>query len=423
MALDPPRTVTDRRSFLRSSAGLVVLGALAAGCRSHAGSAGSRATVLSQWYRADGGADAERAAVRYAAAYPKTRVAVRWTAGDYTATLAAALLSDGPPDIFEDQLNDDLVRSGQVVALDDLLGAVRSDFAAVDLAATTVGGSVYGIPMAEDMQLLYYRRSILDRAGVAPPATVDELIDAAKTLSTPTRKGLFVGNDGGVAALGGPAMWAAGLSYVMPGHRVGFDDPRAAASLAKLRKLYTSNGLLLDSPADWTDPSAFISGRVAMQWTGLSAMPAITGALGDDVAVAAFPPLDRQGAPSVPITTSAAMVDARGQDVDAAKAFVKWLWVDQKRYQEDFALGHGLHLPARKSVAAAAPGLASGPPAEALRLSRTYGMPAAPPQWSPIMSAAYADALTNVIRRGATARAELAKVAATVRHQLTRASG
>ncbi len=422
MALDSPHAGTDRRSVLRC-AGLAALGALAAGCASPAGRTGSRKPVLAQWYRADGGAGAGRAAARYAAAYRKARIAVRWTSGDYSATLAAALLSRQPPDIFENQLNDDLVRSGQIVPLDDLLGGVRSDFAAVDLAATTVGGSVYGIPMVEDVQLLYYRRSMLDKAGVAPPATVDELIDAAKTLTTPKRKGLFVGNDGGVAALGGPALWSAGLSYVTPERAVGFDDPRAATSVAKLRTLYTSNALLLGASADWTDPTAFIAGQVAMQWTGLSAMPVITAALGDDVAVAAFPPLDRRGAPSVPVSTSAAMVDAKGQDTDAAKAFVKWLWIDQTAYQEDFALGHGLRLPPRKSVAGRSAALASGPPADALRLSRTYGVPAAPPEWSPAMSVAYADALTNVVQHGADARSELATVAATVRRGLTRASG
>ena len=415
--------VSDRRSFLRRSSGLVVLGALAAGCRSQPGLVGSGEPQLTQWYHDYGQPAAERAAKRYAAAFGKARVTVRWKPGNYTATLAAALLGPAPPDIFEGQVSDDLVRSGQLVPLDDLLGAARPDFAPADLAANTVNGKVYGIPMVEDMQLLYYRKSLLQRAGLPPPATVEELIGAAKALTTKKVKGLFVGNDGGVGALGGPVLWSAGLTYTTPEHRMGFDSPRAVAALEKLRQLYTSNSLLLDSSTDWSDPSAFVHGLVAMQWTGLSALPAITRVWGGDVAVAAFPPLDGQGRPSVPITTFAAMVDAKSPNLDAAKAFVRWLWVDRTDYQAEFALDYGLHLPARTSVAEKATALASGPRAEALPLSRRYAMPATPPDWTPKMGAAYADALTNVIRGGAKPGPQLDKVKATVTSELARLFG
>ncbi len=55
------------------------------------------------------------------------------------------------------------------------------------------------------MQLLVYRKSLLSAAGVQPPQTIDELLDAAKKLTTDRVKGLFVGNDGGVGILAGPA--------------------------------------------------------------------------------------------------------------------------------------------------------------------------------------------------------------------------
>ncbi|TCN44443.1 hypothetical protein EV644_101422 [Kribbella orskensis] len=76
---------------------------------------------------------------------------------------------------------------------------------------------------------------------------------------------MFVGNDGGVGILGGPALWAAGLDYVTDDGKFGFDDPAAVESLRKLRELFTSNALLLGAPTDWSDPSAFTQGPTAMQ--------------------------------------------------------------------------------------------------------------------------------------------------------------
>ncbi len=196
----------------------------------------------------------------------------------------------------------------------------------------TYQGTLYAVPETIDMQLLVYRKSLLSHAGVRPPQTIDELIDAAKALTTKNVKGLFVGNDGGVGVLGGPALWSAGLDYLTDDDKVGFDDPAAATSLGKLHKLFTSGSLLLGAPTDWSDPSAINQGLAAMQWTGLWNVPAMTKALGDDFGVVAWPKLsDSVGAPSVPVGAYGEAVSAKSHDVAAAKAFVKWLWVEQHR--------------------------------------------------------------------------------------------
>ncbi len=54
--------------------------------------------------------------------------------------------------------------------------------------------------MIVDPQVIYYRKSLLDKAGIKPPETIDDLIAAAKELTTNKVKGIFVGNDGGLAA-------------------------------------------------------------------------------------------------------------------------------------------------------------------------------------------------------------------------------
>jgi len=58
-----------------------------------------------------------------------------------------------------------------------------------------VDGKIYQVKMVDDMGVLYYRKSILDKAGVQPPTTIEELIAASQALNAKAQKGLFIGNE------------------------------------------------------------------------------------------------------------------------------------------------------------------------------------------------------------------------------------
>jgi len=47
----------------------------------------------------------------------------------------------------------------------------------------TLQGHIYGVQETVGTGLLYYRKSMLQRAGVQPPTPIDELIEAAKKLT------------------------------------------------------------------------------------------------------------------------------------------------------------------------------------------------------------------------------------------------
>jgi multiple sugar transport system substrate-binding protein len=346
---------------------------------------------------------------------------VQWTPGDYGSKLASGLLSSSGPDVFESQLNIAMVKSNQVVALDDLIADVKDDFTPGDLATNTVDGKVYGIRMIVDPQVIYYRKSLLDKAGIKPPETVDDLISAAKALTTNKVKGIFVGNDGGLA-LGGPALWSSGGSYLTADNKAGFTGERAAQAFSKLHELYASKSVLLGAPTDWTDPSAIVQGLVAMQWIGMWALPAMQKALGDDLGVFAFPKLDAQGTPAVYSGGWTQFVSAKSKNVDAAKKFVKWLWVDQQADQEDWCLNYGFHIPPRKSLAAKAAKLQSGAAAETVKLTQQYGH-TDNPAWTPKMNTAFTDMLTNIIRKGSDPAGEISKADKTVNAELQRLFG
>jgi len=414
----------SRRSFL-SLAGMLAAGsALAAACGSNSGREGAADGVLRQWYHAYGEDGVQEAVRKYAAAYPDGKVEVQWNPGDYDSKVLTALQRSAVPDVFEAQVKVDWVRQKQVVPLDDLLGAAKDDFVPVVLESQTVDGKLYGIPQAIDTQAIFYRPSLLDAAGIAPPATLDELIEATRALNTGGVRGFFAGNDGGVGVLTPPLLWSAGLDFLSKDSKtVGFDDPRAATAFGKLRAIHETGGLLLGAQTDWSDPGAFVQGLTAMQWTGLWNLPKIAEAFGDDVGVLPFPKLDASGKDSVPVGAFSSMVNARSGDVDAAKAFVKWLWVEQTDYQVEFATKFGAHLPARASLSEKAASLREGPGKTIVELVADSGRIASPAAWSARSNTALMDAVAKIAREGADPTTETREALTVAETEIARLYG
>ncbi|MFG3116524.1 ABC transporter substrate-binding protein [Streptomyces sp. NPDC048197] len=412
----------ERRRVLAAGGGVALTAALATACGSNTGRGdGSSGAGLSQWYHQYGEPGTEQAVKRYAAAYRKAHVSVQWRPGDYDRQTAAALLTDSGPDVFE--ANGpllDQIQGGQVVDLTAEVEPVKDDFNQAVLAPKIWQEKVWGIPQVIDMQMLYYRKSALKAAGVEPPASVDELVDAAGKLTTKKSKGLFLGNDGGVGVLSGTPLFAAGLSLIGEDGKVGFDDPAAARVLGKIRQLYADKSLLLGAPTDWSDPSAFIQGLTAMQWSGLWALPQIKKALGDDFGVLPFPKDGSGGKPSVPVGAYGSAVSARSKKKAEAKAFAKWLWVERTDFQQDFALSYGFHIPARISLAKKAKQLQEGAAADAVRFATEHGC-AEPLLWTSADRTAYQDALSRIIKDGANPESELKGVVRKVNAELQRA--
>ena len=389
---------------------------------SSAGGAPAGNVTLAQWYHQYGEAGTQQAVEKYASGYSGAKVSVQWVPGDYDTKVASSLLTNAGPDVFEagNGPNIDQIQGGQVVALDGILGAAAGDFTESLIQRMTYKGKLYAVPQVIDMQLLVYRKSLLVKAGVNPPTTFAELTAAAKKLTSADVKGLFLGNDGGAGVMGGPALWSVGSDYLVGG-KPAFTDPNLAKALSGLHDLFTSGSLLLGAPTDWSDPSAITQGLTAMQWTGLWTLPVLQKELADDFGVLPWPKFSTSvGAPSVPIGAYGSAVSAKSKNPDAAKAFIKYLWVDNTADQLDFAQSYGFHIPARKSVAAKADKLKSGVAADAVTITQKYGKAQTPLLWTSASGTAYSDALNNVIKNGADPAAELAKVQKTVTAELAR---
>lgn len=403
-----------RRRFLQVAGAAAAGSSLLAAC---GGSASSK-TTLQQWYHQYGETGTQQAALRYAANYSKsqsqTNVKVTWVPGDYATKLNTALLSSSAPDVFEFYSPDDTwIKQGILEPLDDLYTAdVKSDFNPISLNAFTVNGKIYGVKMLDDTQFLYYRKSMLSKAGIDPATLTspDALLEAANKLTTSKVKGLFVGNDGGIGALEEQLVFSTGGDLLV-NNEIVFDTPAVAASFEKLREIATSKAILTGAPTDWTDPSVFIDGLAAIAWGGLWAMPATITALGDDFGIIPWPAFGNSGGkPTAPWGGWAEMVYAKGKHVAESKALVKSLWIDNISVQQDWCLDYGFHVPPRKSAAASATKLKSGPAVDAVQILNSYGRTVSP-LFDTVMFNAFNDAVTNIVKSNADAATEVHKAA------------
>ncbi|MFC3574587.1 ABC transporter substrate-binding protein [Streptomyces yaanensis] len=396
----------SRRSLFRAAAGMAAAGTLAA-CGSNNGRGGGSGSGknLVQYFHAYGEAGTEQAIKKYAKAYTKANVTTQWITGDnFEQKLFAALLTDNAPDLFEFHPQIQLVKSGQVADLTDIISPVKDDFNQADIASHTVDGKIYGVRMIDDPQFFFYRPSLFEKAKVKVPTTLEELIEAGEKLTTSKVKGLFLGND--LTPLERPLIWAAGADTLNEKNEIAYHTDAVVDGLKQLRKVFTSGNLLLGAPADWWDPSAITQGLCAIQWCGMWAMPVMQKALGDDIGIFPFPKVGSAGKPSVYNGGWSMFVNAKGKNVDAAKEFVKWLWIDQKEYQEDWSTSYGFHIPPRTSLAASATKLKTGLPAEGVKLFTDYGH-FDNIGWTQAMIAAWDDVMANVVRKNGDPEAAL----------------
>lgn len=420
---------TSRRTFLTLSGGLAATAGLSA-CGSNTGrpdaesSGDGSGPSLTQWYHEYGEEGVQEAVEGYAAEYTAADVTVKWNPGEYAKLVSSALLTDDVPDVFEYENGPtlDMIKAGQVLDLTDVVGDARDDFSPGVLSPMVWEDKVWGIPQTVDMQMLYYRKSLLADAGVEPPQTLAELVDAAKAVATKDMGGFFAGNDGGIGVLGPLFIWAAGFEYINSDQSgIGFVDEAFYDGLTTYRDFYNSGALLQSASADWFDAAPFVNGETAMQWAGLWSLPDIESAFGDDFGVIPFPKIGNAGRQAVPTGAFGACVSAEGTDPEAAAEFVKWLWVDQEDKQVDFSNSYGTHIPARTDLAPQADKLADGAGAEAAKFVAELGH--GPDMlWTTGTSDAYGAALSNIVVKKADPKAEIATVAKKAEAEIERAN-
>ncbi|MBR0841012.1 ABC transporter substrate-binding protein [Bradyrhizobium liaoningense] len=243
---------------------------------------------------------------QYEARNPGVKVAIEL--GGATSDLQAQYLNTvlTAKDSSLDVLMLDVIRPAQFAAAgwtSPIASANMSSYLRAYAEANTVDGKVVALPAFADSMFLYYRKDLLDKYGLQPPTTWDELAAAAKKIAdgeqNPNLQGLsFQGKaiEGAVCTFLVP-YWSLGKVVVKDG-KLDFDREAAAKSLALWKNLADSGVAKKNIAEVATDDTRkeFQAGNVvfAVNWAyawamtqgadsavvgkvGVARLPAVTG--------------------------------------------------------------------------------------------------------------------------------------------------
>ncbi|WP_409341263.1 ABC transporter substrate-binding protein [Paenibacillus sp. MBLB4367] len=205
-----------------------------------------------------------------------------------------------------------------------------ADFSKSAIGSTTVDQKLAGIPIITEQEILYYRKDLLEKAGIAVPKTLDELSAAVKKLHDPKNEMYgFVarGQRSPLVTQLSSFLYSEGADY-MQGDKATINTPEAV-------KAFTTYGTLLrdygpPGVLNMSWPQAFgiyAQGKVAFMTDANSLYKNVTdkekSTVADKVGFAMFPG-GKAGSKPYSITSWALAVNAKAANKDAAWEFIKW---------------------------------------------------------------------------------------------------
>lgn len=170
--------------------------------------------------------------------------------------------------------------------------------------AATLDGNTYAYPLYAGTSVVFYRTDLLEKAGVAAPETLDDLVAAAAAVQaanpdgTPDFKGIYFpvvdvhGLEGWLFSHGANYAQKEGDTWVS-----GLDTPEAKAALTQMQTIWQNSALgALDAKETAGNPWVpYNNGEVAMFSYRVFAQKSISAELADVTGVMALPPVEAGG--------------------------------------------------------------------------------------------------------------------------------
>lgn len=159
--------------------------------------------------------------------------------------------------------------AGWTIAVDDLLPAdERAKFFKGTLDGATYSGKLYAVPWFNNGPGLYYRKDLLDAAGLKPPTTYDDLLKQSKQLATGDMSGFIfqaAQTEGGII-IWLEYLWGYGgelvddkLNVLVDKDSKGVDAMKRLVDWLYTEKISPEACLTMKTTADATSP--FLDGR------------------------------------------------------------------------------------------------------------------------------------------------------------------
>ncbi|UQZ86288.1 putative ABC transporter-binding protein precursor [Paenibacillus konkukensis] len=225
-------------------------------------------------------------------------------------------------------------KNGWLLPLDDYVRRDADyefgDFSPSAIDSTTDNGQLLSIPLSTEQQILYYRKDLLQKAGIPVPRTLDELEEAAAKLHDPqngvygfvargqknalvTQLSSFIFSEGGDFQTGGRA------SLNSP------DTVKGMTRYVNLLKRYGPPGVM---NMGWPQAMGIFAQGKAAFYTDASAIYSSAAdpdksAVADKVGYALFP-AGQAGAKPFNITAWGMAINAASAKKEAAWTFLRW---------------------------------------------------------------------------------------------------
>lgn len=206
-----------------------------------------------------------------------------------------------------------------------------SDFAEGAVGTTTVNGVLTGIPIVTEQEVLYYRKDLLEAAGLAVPTTLDELKAAAEALTDRDNEMYgFVarGQRSPLVTQFSSFLYSSGGDWFDENRQATINAPEALAAIdlyGTLLREYGPPGVLNMS---WPQAVAIFAQGNAALYTDASSIYANVldpelSAVADKTGVAVFP-AGPAGSIMYNVTSWGLSMHSGSRNKEAACEFIKW---------------------------------------------------------------------------------------------------
>ncbi|MEM7441772.1 MAG: extracellular solute-binding protein [Pseudomonadota bacterium] len=209
---------------------------------------------------------------------------------EYMAMFTSAVIADSRADtcmVTSDRLPDMVALNGLVDLSDRINGWDKRQFysdAAWD--GITFDGQIYGVPAFSFVNWMYYRKDWLEEAGLEPPDTFEEFLEAAIAITDPDRGRYGFGLRGGD---GGQGMiqdvFDSYNAFEYDNGSISINVPNAVEAVSFYAGLLTDHGVVQPSaPGDSYRQimEGFRTGQTGMIWHHTGSLAEISDALSTD---------------------------------------------------------------------------------------------------------------------------------------------
>lgn len=280
---------------------------------------------------------------------------------DYTGpVLTTAFASGSGPDVFWASPGTFLqyVSSGIAADLSSIFTpALRQDLLPAALQAVSVNGKPYAMPFEQEPVALFYNKDLLAKYKLSVPKSWEELLKASEVLKKANVTPIVIEPAPGPYQnfTWYPFLWQTGANVADENLSKSTFDSEGAAQALDLWRTLIQKGYAPRTAADCTcniASTAFASGKAAMIVDGMWAIQMLQEAKKVNFGVTHLPTPSGKN-PTTVYGGWTQVVNAKGQNVEAAKKFTAWMWAQGTERPLEWVSKINSKFSPRKSVTAA----------------------------------------------------------------------